>query len=276
MKHFLIIFLAFQFFTAIVSAQDENKTEVFLIDAYATPEPPHKFILSFFTSDSVKSKVVINNKFEFTVSENFNEDHKTEIDLSGFEFDSASVPFYIVVTDKNGKESRSEDFELLLPYNNEMAHREVASPFSQLCIGGVLFLMPSPGLVWENGNSNFSLSKEIPLLTFYGGGYNYPSGYVSLEYSYVFNAEKRNYLRLGYNHMFPTKYIEFVSPALKGYTDFQGNNGISGEISFGLFKFYKVYAVYLRYRYNYQPVEPFKSFQEISIGLFSSFFSINF
>ncbi len=276
MKHLSFILVLFLSFPFANFAQDENNAEVFLIDAYVTPETPHKFVLSFFTTDSVKSKVILNNKYEFTVSEEFNEDHKTEIDLSGFEFDSAYVPFYILVTGKNGKESKSENFELILPYKNKMEQRKVASPFLQLCLGGVLFLMPSPGIVFKDGSSEFSLSKEIPLLTFYDAGYNYPSAYVSLEYTYVFKAERKSYLRLGYNKIFPVKYIEFIAPAIKGYTDFKGNNGFSGEISLGLFKFYKVYSVYLRYRYNYQPVEPFGSFNEISIGLFSSFFSINF
>ena len=277
MKYFSITFLLIFLFPLIIPrAQQEGNVEIFLIDAYVTPEPPHKFILSFFTTDSVKSKVVVDNKLEFKVSGILAEDHKTEIDFSGFSFDSSSVPFYIVVTDKNGNESRSENFELILPGKNPVEHKSTASPFLQLCIGGALFFMPSPGLALRNGTTHFTISKEIPFLTFYGEGYNYPSAYFSLEYTYEFKAARKNYLRIGYNKMFPVDYIEFVSPALKGYTDFLGNNGLSAELTLGLFKFYKVYAVYIRYRFNYQPVEPFSKFHEISIGLFSSFFSINF
>ncbi len=276
MKRLFFILSVIILFPVGSFAQNGGNVEIFLIDAYVTPEAPHKFVLSFFTTDSVKSKVVINNKYEFTVSENFTEDHKTEIDFTGFGFDSAYVPFYILVTDKSGAESKSEDFELILPDKNLIQHREVASPFLQLCIGGVLFLMPSPGMSLHDETSRFTVSKEIPVITFYDEGYNYPSAYISLEYTYEFKAERKSYLRLGYNKIFPVNYIEYISPALKGYTDFKGNNGISAEISFGLFKFYKVYAVYFRYRYNYQPVEPFTKFHEISIGLFSSFFSINF
>ncbi len=276
MKHMVFILLIIFLFPLVNQAQEESNVEIFLIDAYVTPEPPHKFILSFFTTDSVKSKVIVNNKFEFKVSEILAEDHKTQIDFSGFSFDSTYVPFYIVVTDKDGNETRSENFELILPFKNSIEHREVASPFLQLCIGGVLFLMPSPGIALHNATSHFTISKEIPVLTFYDEGYNYPSAYVSLEYTYEFKADRKSYLRLGYNKIFPVDYFEFISPALKGYTDFKGNNGISAEVSFGLFKFYKVYAVYLRYRFNYQPVEPFTKFHEISIGLYSSFFSINF
>ena len=63
-------------------SQDETM-ELFLIDSYVTPEKPYTFNLSFFTSENVKTKVIIDQKYEITVSEEYNTDHFAEIDFTG-------------------------------------------------------------------------------------------------------------------------------------------------------------------------------------------------
>jgi len=55
-----LIFLVIGLSVTSVFAQSEaDSIEVYLIDAYVQPEPPQKFILSFFTSDIAKSVVLI-------------------------------------------------------------------------------------------------------------------------------------------------------------------------------------------------------------------------
>ena len=126
-----------------------------------------------------------------------------------------------------------------------------------------------------NGDSHFSLVKEMPLLTFFSSGYNYPSTYISLEYAHVFDAPIKNFLRLGYKKIIQLPVIEYMSPGVNLFTDFLGLNGISPEISIGWFKVYNVFTVYSKYRYNYKPGGSNADFQEITVGLYSNFFSIN-
>ncbi len=45
--------------------------EVYLIDAYCSREMPYTFKLSFFTTEVCKSKVILEDKYEYTVSNEF-------------------------------------------------------------------------------------------------------------------------------------------------------------------------------------------------------------
>lgn len=271
-KTYLIIFLIF----TTCYAQDEfSEIDIFVIDSYVTPEEPHKVILTFFTSEDVKAKIKFDGNDELVVSNEYLEEHKFEILLSKLKYDSTSIPYKIEVENKNGKKVISEEFDLYLPeeYNFEIKNN---SNFLDLCIGGVWYLIPAPTFVLHGSESNFSLTKEFSIISFYGAGYNYPSSYVALEYSYLFDVKSPNYLRIGYKYIFQTKIIKYVSPGINLTTNFNGFNGISPEISFGLFKFYETFTLYARYRYNFKPGNSFENFNEISIGLFTSSISFNF
>jgi hypothetical protein len=113
------------------------------------------------------------------------------------------------------------------------------------------------------------------LLTF-RGSYKYPSGYIAAEYSHIFGAPQKNFLRLGYKHIMEIPGIEYVSPGLNVFTNFSGFNGVSPELSVGLFKIFNTFTVYTRYRFNFKPGETESNFHEFSIGLYSSFFSFYF
>ena len=63
-------------------AQESDSIEVYLIDAYVKPELPHKFTLSYFTSDLCKSKVIIDDNYEYKVNNEFSDMHKTEIEIT--------------------------------------------------------------------------------------------------------------------------------------------------------------------------------------------------
>lgn len=268
----LILFIIF--FSADIFAQDGN-VEVFLIDSYATSELPHTFVLSFFTTDSVTSKLIINKKIEKEVSAELTDNHKVKVDLTEFKFDSSYIPFEIYVYDRNGGESKSETFQLYIPFKKEMVIENDPGIYL-MCLGGIVFSLPSPTIVSYNKENYFSLIKEIPLITYYSGGYNYPDSYISLEYAYVFKAPIKNFMRVGYKQIYQIPVLEYVSPGLNVFTNFLGYNGVSPELSIGWFKISNVFTVYSKYRYNFKPGEKENDFHEIIIGLYSDFFSFNF
>lgn len=261
-----------------VSAQEknagENQIEIFIIDSYVTPEKPHMFVLSFFTTDSCRSKVKLEDRYEFDVSKEFTDNHKISIDLTKLKIDSAKIKYTISAFGRDGSVSRSQIYEVGLPEGITISP-ENDPGLLLICLGGVVFGLPSPAYVNADGKEYLGLSKEIPLFSFYKGGYNYPFGYVSLEYSHILKAERKNFLRVGYKQIIQTPLIEFVSPGADYFTDFRGFNGLSAEISAGLFKIGSVFTLYARYRYNFQPSENKNTFYELSIGLYSSFFSLN-
>jgi hypothetical protein len=251
-----------------------DSIEIFIIDSFVSPEIPNTFKLTFFTSDVCRAKVILDNKYEYKVSNDLTDSHRLEVVLTDLKFAAKNIPFQIIVTDSLGHEFRSEINEVSLPFELQV---EEESNFLLLCLfGGTVFLVPSPGVVMAENESYFSLTKEIPLIAFRSGSFTYPMGYFSVEYSHVFNAGIRNYFRVGYKHFFEVPYIEYISPGINGFTNFNGFNGVSPEVSLGLFRIFNTFTVYSRYRYSIKPDESESGFHEISIGLYSSFFSIYF
>lgn len=272
-KIYLLWFILFSI-QGLVSAQS-NDVEVFVIDSYVTPETPHRFVLSFFTTESVTSTVILDSEYTFVVSDTLAEDHKTEINISELKFDSTYVKCVISGTTESGEKYEGEEFEIILPFKNKFETDRNTSLLTVCCFGGVIFGLPSPTVVFSEDETLFSLTKEIPVFSFYSGGYNYPTSYISLEYAHIFDAEFRNYMRLGYKQVFTVEPIEYISAGLSGFTSFQGFNGFSPEVTIGWFKVYNAFTVYTRYRFNFQPSDFDRNFHEISIGLYSNFFSIN-
>jgi hypothetical protein len=194
--------------------------------------------------------------------------------LTDLKFAAQHIPFQIFIEDSLGNKFTSEINEVDLPFELNV---ESESNFLMLCLfGGTVFLVPSPGVVFTEDQSYFSLTKEIPLIAFRSGSFTYPMGYFSVEYSHVFNAPVSNYFRVGYKHIFEVPYIEYISPGINGFTNFNGFNGVSPEVSFGLVRLFNTFTVYSRYRYNVKPGQSGSGFHEISLGLYSSFFSIFF
>lgn len=271
---FIILFLFSNF---IFAQQDEIKisdVEIFIIDSYITPEEPYKVKITFFTSDSVTSLLQLENGLIFDVSTKPTDEHKFIMSLDSLEADSTVVSYNVIISDKFVQGKKSELYDLYLPAEFELKMKE-KSGLMNVCLGGLFFLMPFPVYVNSNGSEFFSLTKEFPIISFYGRGYNYPTGYISLEYSYIFDAENRNYLRFGYKQIFQIDFMKYISPGFNVATNFNGFNGISPELSFGLFDFYDAFTFYLRYRYNFKPGSNFEDFHEISIGLFTSSISFN-
>lgn len=269
-----LIYVLFYTFNLNAQIENEKEIEVILIDAYVSPNPPHEFVLSFFTLVPVKSSVIIDNRFEVIVSDTLNEDHAKRISLEEMEFDSLMIPFYIEVQ-VDSIISKSESYTLEIPKVEETETSTWTSLF-HLCLGGIVFFVPSTGVTLIDGEMYLNLGKELPIYNFYSGGYNYPTSYLSIEFTHTFGNGGRNLLRSGYKKIFEVPVIEFISPGVSVFTNFKGVNGFSPEITMGLFKISNVFTLYSRYRYNYQPGGIQFNSHEISIGLYSHFFSLNF
>ncbi len=272
MKVLFIITLMFTLSVVIKAQEDSDSIEVYLIDSFVTPEVPHTFMLSFFTSAPAISKVIIENSYSYEVSSELTESHKIDIDISDLHFKEKNVPFIIQVEDSAGNQYTSEEYQFELPEETKV---EGGSNFLLLCaFGAAVFGLPSPVYVKEKNDDYFSLTKEIPLLSIRGGGYRYPVGYFSVEYSHIFDAPVKNFVRIGYKHIIEVPGIEYISPGINGFTNFNGFNGISPELSVGLFRIINTFTLYARYRFNAKPGEKGSEFHEFSIGLYSSFFSL--
>jgi hypothetical protein len=265
-----ILVLLVLFLSVSVFSQTDS-IEVYLIDAYCTREMPYIFKLSFYTSDVCKSKVILEDKYEFQVSYEPTDLHKTDIALSNLSFKSNIVNFQIITETDSGVINKSEIFDFDLPYEPQIKE---GSSFLTLCLfGSSLILIPYPNYVAESQQSYFSLTKEIPVISFRSKSLDYPSGYLSFEYSYIFNAEDPGYLRAGYKKIFEVPGIEYISPGISLYTNFNTNQGISPEFSIGLFTIEDTFTVYLRTRSNFTFHSAGTNFQEIYIGFYSGFFS---
>ena len=272
MKLKIILLLVFTLFSIANLFSQSDSIEVYLIDAYSTTVIPYTFKLSFYTSDTCKTKVILEDKYEFEVSSDFTDFHKTEIDLTELDFDGKVVDFLIISETGSGEVYRSEKFDFDLPFEPQI---KSGSDLFTLCLfGSAIFLLPYPSYVFDGHSSYFSLTKEIPVISFRSRSLNYPSGYLSLEYSYIFDAQERNFLRAGYKRIVELPHIEYVSPGITLYTNFKTNQGISPEISVGLFTIKDTFTFYGRYRYNITLHSAGKNFSEIYIGLYSGFFSL--
>jgi len=267
-----IFFLFFLLLTPLSLLAQSDSIEVYLIDAYCTREIPYTFKLSFYTSDVCKSKVILDDKYEYDVSTELTDFHKKEIDINNISFSGKIVYFTIITETESGEKFESEKFDFDLPFEPQI---ESGSDLFTLCLfGSVIFLLPYPSYAFDNNSSYFSLTKEIPFISFRSRNLNYPSGYLSVEYSYLFNNDNPSYLRLGYKKLFEVSHIEYLSPGVSLYTNFDLNQGVSPELSVGLFTIEETFTFYVRYRYNFTLQSNGTNFQEINIGLYSGFFSL--
>lgn len=270
----IILLLCGSFFAQEKTGLSEE-IEIFIIDSYISPEAPYKFTLSFFTNDSCFSKVILEDKKEFIITKELTDFHKIEIDINKLQLKDSSINYKILLTFRKNNNYESQWYEVEKPEYLNLENFNSAGLLQVCCFGGVIFGLPSPTILLKGSNKYLSLSKEIPLFSFYSGGYNYPFGYIGAEYAYVFKSDSKNFLRIGYKQIFQLDVIKYVSAGINYFSDFKGYNGISPEISIGLFQVQNVFTFYTRYRYNFQPDRSGTDFHEISIGLFSNFFSIN-
>jgi len=268
-RYFLLLLVLF---SSVKLFGQTDSTEVYLIDAYCTREIPYTFKLSFYTSEVCKSKVILEGKYEFTVSADFIDLHKAEININNLAFTNPIVNFVIETETKSGVINKSEIFDFDLPFEPEIKE---GSDWITLCLfGSSIFLIPYPSYVAESQKSYFGLTKEIPVISFRAKSLNYPSGYLSFEYSYIFNAKDPGYLRAGYKKIFEIPGVEYLSPGISLYSNFNTNLGISPEFSIGLFTIKDTFTMYVRCRSNFTFHSAGTNFQEIYIGFYSGLFSL--
>lgn len=271
-KLFIILIPLLVYWNNSFAQQEGEHIEIFLIDAYATPELPHTFVLSFFTGIPAVTKVTLEDKYSYTVSDELAEMHSVRINLTDLQFDNKTVKFVIESTDSIGNISVNDEYDFELPFEPEI---KSGSSLLTFCLfGGMIFGLPAPGYVNSNSGEYFSLTKEIPLLSFRSRSFHYPAGYISVEYTHILNAPSANYLRLGYKRFIEIDFLKYILPGITTYTNFSGQNGFAPEISLGLFTiFNNSFTVYSRYRYNFKPGDSSVNYHEINLGLYSSFFS---
>lgn len=272
MKLKAILLLILIFISTEILFSQTDSIEVYLIDAYCTRELPYIFKLSFYTSDLCKSKVILEDKYEFGVSYEPTDLHKTDIALSNLDFKDKVVNFVIITETDSGVINESETFDFDLPFEPQIKE---GSDWITLCLfGSSIFLIPYPSYAAESQQSYFSLTKEIPVISFRSKSLNYPAGYLSFEYSYIFNAENPGYLRAGYKRIYEIPGIEYLSPGISLYTNFDTNVGISPEFSIGLLTIKDTFTMYVRFRGNFTFHSAGTNFQEIYIGFYSGLFSL--
>ena len=266
----ILVFLTILIVTNSAFSQSDS-IEVYLIDAFCTREIPYTFKLSFYTSDVCKSKVILEEKYEYTVAADYVDLHKAEIIIDNLAFTDTVINFVIITETDSGVVNKSETFDFDIPYEPNIKE---GSDLLTLCLfGSSIFLIPYPSFVAESQQNYFGLTKEIPIISFRAKSRNYPSGFVSLEYTYVFNMDDPSYLRGGYKKLFEVPGLEFISPGISLYTDFSTNWGFSPEFSIGLFNVLDTFTAYIRCRSNITLHPAGTNFQEIYLGFYSSLFS---
>ncbi|MBX2977396.1 MAG: hypothetical protein KF721_14820 [Ignavibacteriaceae bacterium] len=257
-----------------IESDDSDSVEVFILDSYIPLEKPNSFFISFLTDVEAKTSILINDKYSIVISANFSENHKAELDLSNYEFDSSYFYYWVIVEGTDGRKNISEVFVVDLPM--ELRVKSSSNVFTTCLLGGVIFATPSPQIIFADGKRYFGITKELPVLAKFAGGYNLPVSYFSIEFSHTPKLSTKNLFRIGYKQIYEVPYLQFFMVGLNGFTNFNSFNGVSPEISVGLFRFSNIFTVYSKYRYNLKPNDPTFRFSEVSLGLFSSSFTIQF
>lgn len=273
MKSILIFCFIVFGFIPIFSQEYPDSVEIFLIDAFVDEETDILSI-SYFTEPATKSRIKIDNLDEIKVSDSLAENHTIDIELKDKKIKKEVVPFYVIAIDSLGKEHRSENFEFEMP--REIVVEERSSLWNLCLFSTTTFLLPYPAYIFTGDEDYWGITKEIPLIFIRATDIGYPIGYFSAEYSHIFEAPRRNFLRIGYKQLIEIPYLEYVSPGINGFTDFTGFNGISPEVSVGFFRFFDAFTLYGRYRFNYKPGDIDSQFSEVYIGLYSGFFALYF
>ncbi|MCE1189111.1 MAG: hypothetical protein LWX56_08205 [Ignavibacteria bacterium] len=269
-RTFLIIFIVVGTRAFAQEGGDGNGVEIFLIESFVPQESPNQFYLTVYTSVRCRSKVILNNKYAFTISDSLTDNHKAVLDISAVKADSLSIPFVIEVTDSLNVKTVSEKYEIILPSVEKAP--QGGGEFASCLYGALIYAIPVVDGYRQDAQNRWGFSKEFPILSFFQGGYNYPSSFVSAEYSHVFKSEE-NYLRLGWKYLIPTVAGEYFVLGLNGATNFKGYNGISPEATWGVLSLTNEFSLFIRYRYTTNFENPARSYSNISIGLYTWFFS---
>ncbi len=270
-KLFLLILFGF----SVTLYSQENEMEFYLIDSYITPEKPHVFKLMFMTSDSCTTAILFNKKL-FPVSKTLTDNHNFTLDLTGFTFDSSFATFVLIAKDKNGKEFKSEEFEVELPDDKSLLAKESGGSLFNLCLGGTSLLFPSVGAYSSLADSiSFMISKEIPFLTFANVGGEYPKGYFAISYSHLFQKPAKNFLGVVYKRIFELQMFPYLAVGGEFNTNFRNGYNFVPQLELGLFQVYQNYTVFLQFKYS-ASIYNGENAPQVLLGLYAPFFTINY
>ncbi|NUN07632.1 MAG: hypothetical protein HUU54_00475 [Ignavibacteriaceae bacterium] len=275
MKYVLPLFILL--FAYPVFAQtddfDTDSVEVILIEAYVTQDDPDHLILSFFTSEPVKSRLLFGKGEEMTVNGSFVDNHKVKLNISGVKSDTTFLEFVVLVEREDGTGNSSEVFEVELPRREIVQLAQESGALTGCLIGGMVYMIPGVVHYYEAGESYFGIDKELPVISYFRGGYNYPVGYLALEYIHLPKAVTKNFVSITANGILEFKPVEYLSAGIGYTTDFRKSNSLTLDVSVGLFRVLNVFTFYVENRFGYYPSAK-SGYSQQSIGLFSSFFSI--
>ncbi|MBM4176286.1 MAG: hypothetical protein FJ213_08965 [Ignavibacteria bacterium] len=277
-----LILLTILISSGFAIAQDEEEFELYLIDNYVRSNDPSKLVLSWMTNIEALTKVEIPSLGVFAASDTLTDKVFLVIDVSKILNKPGDYDFYFISILLDGREVRSEKFVFTIPQQEvppiETSRSEISYYFYTCCIGGSFWLMPSVGISYTEGNANFSLNKDIPLLSLSSKSVfkNYPYSFFYVGYNHILKGPVQNLFRYGYRQLFEMKdLLNYISIGLSGFTNFTGVNGISPEISFSFLKILSTFDLYLLYRFDKELINGNYKSHQIQLGLFTSSFSLN-
>lgn len=250
--------------------------EVGIIESFVYDKNPDTLVLTFSTDIYCKATAVIKNGGKFVISDTLTDFHHREVALSKEVRTADRGYFYLILTGEDGIVDTSEmfDFENYKDTTIEVVS-ETGAGLTSCITGGAIYLVPSFYNHTEGGTQTRGIGKEFPIVSFFSGGFNYPVSYLMVEYRYLLKTKPAHQLSAGWKYMWQPPTVDFISPGVFLFTDFLGNNGAGAEVSLGLFKFFDVYTVYTKFRYNRSFAASKREFTDISVGLYSSFFSLH-
>lgn len=263
-------------FTPSIFAQDDaaaDSIEVIVIESFIPQEKPNEISVTFFASEPVRATLVLNNEYSFDLGEEFKEEYKVIQDISQLKFALKEIKAFVKVVSASGSISHSEEFYLDIP--EEFVFEGGSGEFSNCLLGGVLYLIPTFTAANFKDTWYYGIGKEFSLFTITSNSTLRPIGYFGVEYQYLFKKPRANYLRIGYKHVIEMPIIEFISPGVLGYTNFIGQNGVSVELSVGLFKLTSAFTVVTKGRFSFSPGVKGSEFNEVSLGLQTNFFTFH-
>ncbi|MEJ5304552.1 MAG: hypothetical protein WHV63_01295 [Ignavibacteria bacterium] len=295
MKYLKLIFIASAFFftNVFLFAQEEDvfedsvqTIEVYLIDNYLKSDNEKVLVLSWMTNLPVKSQVEIEDIGLFNVSDTLTDFHQTRIDLSSYQFKKEEYYFKIISELEDGTKQESEEYSFLVPLEEKITTQSSTTTSTKtsssyylynFVLGMSLWLLPSPAIAIEDGQSKFAILKDFPLVSIGSSSAykTFPYVYFYAGYLHIPDGFIKNSFRLGTKYLYEISNLKhFVSVGIGGFTNFKGKNGINGEIGFSFLKILRTFELTANYSYNFLPSSK-HHFHLFSIGLFTSSFSLN-
>ncbi len=252
-----------------------DSISVNVIESYVRQEEKTEIVVYFFASEPVKSYIVFDGNQRFVVSDTLAENFRFTLDISRIKASSNILKAVVFVENAKGEKSSCEEFEIKLPFEPEIEGTALGY-LADCTLGGLTFLIPSPGFSFFKDQSRFSFFKELPLLVFQSEISNLPWMALAIEYAHTPDIEFRNRFFAGLKFPFEVPVLKYLAPGVSYSTNFLGVNGVSPEVSFGLIDVFRVINLNIKARYNWYPSAGHLDNFDINIGLTSYFLTLAF